>query len=39
MSHCVQPINMILIPALRRLRQENSEFEDSLGYIVISCLK
>jgi hypothetical protein len=30
---------MALSPALRKLRQENSEFEASLGYIVRPCLK
>jgi hypothetical protein len=28
-----------VIPALGRLRQENGQFEDSLGYIVRFCLK
>jgi hypothetical protein len=27
------------IPALRRQRQENHKFKDSLGYIVRHCLK
>jgi hypothetical protein len=30
---------MPVIPALRRLRQENSKFEANLGYKVRSCLK
>jgi hypothetical protein len=28
-----------VIPALRKLRQEDGEFKGSLGYIVRSCLK
>jgi hypothetical protein len=28
-----------IIPALRKLRQEDDEFEGSLGYIVRSCQK
>jgi hypothetical protein len=28
-----------VIPALERLRQEDQELEDSLGYIVRLCLK
>jgi glutaredoxin-related protein len=30
---------MPAVPALRRLRQENQEFDTNLGYIVIPCLK
>jgi hypothetical protein len=30
---------MPIIPAFRRLRQEDQEFEDSLGYIVSHYLK
>jgi hypothetical protein len=30
---------MPIIPALRRLRQKNENFQDSLGYITKSCLK
>jgi hypothetical protein len=30
---------MSVIPALRRLRQENHEFGASLGYIVKACLR
>jgi hypothetical protein len=30
---------MPIIPAFRRLRQEDREFETSLDYIVRSCLK
>jgi hypothetical protein len=30
---------MSVIPALERLRQEDSEFKDSLGYQVRHCLK
>jgi hypothetical protein len=29
----------LVIPALRRLRQENCEFKSSLGYIARPCLK
>jgi hypothetical protein len=31
--------HMPLIPALRRLRQEDREFPVNLGYIVETCLK
>jgi hypothetical protein len=30
---------MLVIPALRRLRQEDLNFEASLGYVVKFCLK
>jgi hypothetical protein len=30
---------MPIIPALRRLRQENTDFGTSLSYVVRSCLK
>jgi hypothetical protein len=30
---------MPIIPARRKLRQENCEFKASLGYTVITCLK
>jgi hypothetical protein len=29
----------LVMPVLRKLRQEDGEFEDSLDYIVRSCLK
>jgi hypothetical protein len=28
-----------IIPALKRLKQENHEFKDNIGYIVRHCLK
>jgi hypothetical protein len=30
---------MVIIPVLRRLRQEDLEFKVSQGYTAISCLK
>jgi hypothetical protein len=32
-------VQMPVIPALRRLRQEECEFQVSLGYMVRPCLK
>jgi hypothetical protein len=31
--------NMLIIPALQRLRQEDLQFKVSLGYITRSCFK
>jgi hypothetical protein len=39
-NHCCQSwLHKPIIPALRRLRQENHEFKFSLGYKARPCLK